>query len=103
MRLTWLTWIAYLILAFPASAQEQIPQEVLNRIKEATVFIKVTTPSGEGSGSGFLVEPEHDHPLVITNHHVVVHARPSPGVGQLSKCTTVRQRSGYGTPGNPIG
>ena len=46
----------------------QLPRTVLKKVKDATVFIKVTHAKGAGSGSGFLVI---DKGLVITNAHVV--------------------------------
>ncbi|MBI3410066.1 MAG: trypsin-like peptidase domain-containing protein [Planctomycetes bacterium] len=47
---------------------DQIPVEVVERVKKATVHIKVTTPTGlMAEGSGFFAEPG----LVVTNAHVL--------------------------------
>lgn len=44
---------------------------MLQFLKDATVFIKVTTTKGEQSGSGFLVEREGNDGFVVSNSHVI--------------------------------
>jgi len=66
-------FLVFLVLGvISALADDQIPLDVLNKIKAATVFIKVKTESGRGSGSGFVIKVDRNNYLVITNEHVVV-------------------------------
>lgn len=58
--------------AISAHADDQIPLDVLNKIKAATVFIKVKTETGRGTGSGFVITVDRNKHFVITNEHVVV-------------------------------
>jgi hypothetical protein len=57
------------ITALPASAQ--IPAEILKDVKAATVFVKVRTDQGAGSGSGFLIQVDGDKARIVTNQHVI--------------------------------
>jgi S1-C subfamily serine protease/HEAT repeat protein len=43
----------------------------LKELKEASVFIKATTPTMWATGSGFVVRSQGDTVYVVTNHHVV--------------------------------
>jgi S1-C subfamily serine protease len=45
--------------------------DTLERLKAATVFIKVTTSKGTQTGSGFLLEVAGDRGVVVTNAHVI--------------------------------
>lgn len=56
----------------------QIPAEVLKDIKAATVFVKVYTTGGAGTGSGFLIHVNKDSALIATNEHVIA-AKKTPG------------------------
>jgi S1-C subfamily serine protease len=54
------------------TAKGQLSAEALERLKTATVFIKVEAGRGLScTGSGFLVKMDGDTGYVITNHHVV--------------------------------
>lgn len=55
-----------------ANAEDAIPVDVLNRIKGATAFIKVSAGRLEATGSGFLMQVDGDTALIVTNDHVVV-------------------------------
>ena len=60
-----------LALAAPAMAQ-QLPADRLAAIKDATVLIKVNTPTGAYTGSGFVVRrTDTTSAYVATNFHVV--------------------------------
>ena len=52
-------------------------------LKDATVFIKVTTTKGQQSGSGFLVEREGNNGFVVSNAHVV---EPREGTVKTIEC-----------------
>lgn len=56
----------------------------LDKLMAATVFIKITTSTGQQSGSGFLVMRDGNEGVVLTNSHVV-----EPASGSLRKiaCT----------------
>ena len=73
MRTKSLALIFLATLAVPGRTDDQIPLDVLNKIKAATVFVKVKTATGRGSGSGFVIQPERGKYFVVTNEHVVVH------------------------------
>ncbi len=68
--------IAFLLAGSWASAAlaqtQAIPAAQLRKIKEATVFVKVTYGPLGGSGSGFVVHDGKDFGLIVTNEHVVV-------------------------------
>ena len=48
-----------------------IPPQVLQQIKEATVFVKVQAGRDSGSGSGFVMHTQGETAYIVTNHHVV--------------------------------
>jgi hypothetical protein len=56
---------------------------MLQFLKDATVFIKVTTTKGQQSGSGFLVEREGNNGFVVSNAHVV---EPLDGTVKTIEC-----------------
>ncbi|MHC4913911.1 MAG: trypsin-like peptidase domain-containing protein [Planctomycetota bacterium] len=64
---------ASLAAAPSAAGQEGIPEGMLQKLKAATAFIKVTTSRGSGSGSGFLMKKAGNTGFLVTNAHV---ARP---------------------------
>lgn len=49
------------------------PAQANARVKDATVFLKVKTPGGSGSGTGFVIRVDGDKALIATNDHVVSH------------------------------
>jgi hypothetical protein len=60
-----------LVLPLMVRADEPIPQEMLQHLKAATVFVKVRLGELQGSGSGFLMMAEGTTGLIVTNDHVV--------------------------------
>jgi S1-C subfamily serine protease len=69
-----------------------LPREVLDRVKAATVYIRVTSTKGEiSSGSGFFEESSHK---VLTNAHVV--GMLKPGAPQPRLVEVVRNSGGAG-------
>ena len=67
--LGWLLLVA--LLGCQSSAWGQLPAAQLQKIKAATVYIKVTHGDLMASGSGFVVHSTKDYGLIVTNHHVV--------------------------------
>src|SRR4051812_19098818 len=59
--------VAVLLLAASGWGQA-IDKQVLDQIKDSSVFIKLKVPQvGEGSGSGFVIRTTGDTVLVMTN------------------------------------
>jgi len=54
-----------------AIAQESIPADVLQKVKQASVFVKVSLGPLEYSGSGFVVQVDGESVFLVTNAHVV--------------------------------
>jgi S1-C subfamily serine protease len=48
-----------------------LPAQVLQEVKDATVFVKVAAGEMTGSGSGFVVKTQGATGYVVTNHHVI--------------------------------
>ena len=61
--------------ADPPTVGETLPQEILDRVKRATVYIRVTLDKGIASGSGFFAVGAPS--MVLTNAHVVDMLEPS--------------------------
>lgn len=59
------------------------PGEMLEFLKSATVFIKVSTTEGMQSGSGFLVQREGDNGFIVSNSHVI---EPREGTLKSIEC-----------------
>src|SRR5262249_50031333 len=58
----------------PAPVVEAMPTNplaIVQRIKDATVFIKVGDGKKGGTGSGFVIRHRGDETLIATNRHVV--------------------------------
>jgi hypothetical protein len=75
--------------AVPLAAQ-QLAEQKLDEIKQATVLIKVSSGLRGGSGSGFLVQTDKTTGYVVTNYHVIdmgagrkTHRRPGETWDQL--------------------
>jgi hypothetical protein len=62
---------AIFFLSSFASADEAMPAETLNKLKAATVFIKVEAGKERASGSGFVIRTEDRTVHVVTNNHVI--------------------------------
>ena len=67
--LGWLLLVA--LLGCHSPAWGQLPAAQLQKIKAATVYIKVAHGDLMTSGSGFVVHSAKDYGLIVTNHHVV--------------------------------
>lgn len=89
--------LASLVLAVglvaSARAEDGIPRGTLASLKAATVFIKVDTPRGGATGSGFLMRVDGDGEMVLaqtTTRHVdfasTVASAPAP-VGKVPQPT----------------
>lgn len=63
-----------LAMMLPASlhaADEGIPEQRLQALKAATVYVKVEGKQGMATGSGFLVHVDGETGLIATNRHVI--------------------------------
>lgn len=69
-----------------ARADDGIPPKTLADLKAGTVFVKVETARGSGSGSGFVMRIDGDTALVVTNDHVV---SPPASAGPVRKLEVV--------------
>ena len=54
-----------------ARADGSLPPETAQRLKEATVYVKVAIGPLTISGSGFVIQSSGDSALIVTNQHVV--------------------------------
>lgn len=70
MRLILLTFLV-LCPRVPLIADDSLPAAVLDRIKQATVYIRVQATNLSGAGSGFLIKADGKSAYLVTNHHVV--------------------------------
>jgi S1-C subfamily serine protease len=61
-----------LLVTSEASAQSTMDKATLDRVKAATVFIKIKAGKMQGSGSGFVFKNLGGRVLVMTNRHVAV-------------------------------
>ena len=67
-----LGWLLLVVLlGWQSPAWGQLPAAQLQKIKAATVYIKVTHGDLMASGSGFVVHSAKDYGLIVTNQHVV--------------------------------
>src|SRR5262245_32288090 len=55
-----------------AEAQDSLPADTLQRLKDATVYVKTAIGPIEMSGSGFVIQVTGDSALLVTNQHVIV-------------------------------
>ena len=87
--------------AAPSAGSPPDPQEIVRRLKDATVFIKNKLGGRTVStGSGFVIELEGDRVLIATNRHVAVPDLSGlpPGVVPMGTQPTIEAvfRSGQG-------
>lgn len=85
------------------TATTESPEETVQRIKDATVYVEVKSSGmGGGSGSGFVIQSSGDTVLVASNHHVVAAGadddddEADPGEAVKKGMVTVYFRSGRG-------
>lgn len=84
------------------STPVESPEETVQRIKDATVYIEVKSSAmSGGSGSGFVIQVSGDTVLVASNHHVVAAGADDdddddPGEAVKKGMVTVYFRSGRG-------
>jgi len=69
------------LLAPPVRAQDAIPPETVDAMKQATVFIRVAGDGWAATGSGFVVSGDDQALLIATNDHVAV---PRPGKATIT-------------------
>jgi len=60
-------------------AESGLPDEILAKLKDATVYIQAVTPRGGLSGSGFVIEQEGKSATIVTNAHVLGEKGALPG------------------------
>ncbi len=68
------SWFVLSVLMSPAcamAADEGIPEQRLQSLKAATVYVKVEGKQGMVTGSGFLIHVNGETGLVATNRHVI--------------------------------
>jgi S1-C subfamily serine protease len=70
--LSQISLLAVLLLPTLVCGQDAIPAGALNRLKAATVFVKVELRRGVQTGSGVIFERAGDKALIATNAHVVL-------------------------------
>jgi S1-C subfamily serine protease len=75
MRAAALAGVSLISFVVSARAQESIAPDVLQKVKQASAFVKVSVGPIESSGSGFVVRTDEQTIYVVTNAHVV--ARPN--------------------------
>src|SRR5258708_1286494 len=54
-----------------ASADDSLPAETVQRLKDATVYVKTEIGPIGMSGSGFVIQSTGDSALIVTNQHVI--------------------------------
>jgi S1-C subfamily serine protease/regulation of enolase protein 1 (concanavalin A-like superfamily) len=85
-----------------APAAESHPTDLVQQIKDATVFLKVRAGAGQASGSGFVVRVDGETVYVATNHHVVnphlegAEEEAGPQAARIRPRVTAVFRSGRG-------
>lgn len=71
-----LIWLG-LVPTVRVGAADSLSPELVNHVKNATVFVKVEFKSPgkdarlSGSGSGFVIQVDGKHEYIVTNHHVI--------------------------------
>lgn len=79
MNRTFLPLVLFALASSPSrSAAQALPADQLDRIKAATVFVRVSSADEEKSGSGFLVKAESGVGYVVTNDHVATVSDSTP-------------------------
>ena len=70
-RLGHLLAVVVVLLSFSSASRGQgLTKAVSDKVKNATVFIKLKIGRGQGSGSGFVMRVTGDTVLIMTNRHV---------------------------------
>ncbi len=64
--------------ANPGPAVAGLPQDILDRTRRATAFIRVDAGGKSATGSGFLVKANGDTAYLITNFHVIAVPQDEP-------------------------
>ena len=64
--------VLFLLFSATAAALEDgIPLETMQKIKDATVYVKVDYSGMSATGSGFVIKVDGNTALIVTNNHVV--------------------------------
>jgi regulation of enolase protein 1 (concanavalin A-like superfamily) len=66
--------VSLLAISAVVAAEQGIPADKLDRLKAATVYVKVEGDEGTATGSGFLIRVDVDAGFIVTNHHVIAEA-----------------------------
>jgi S1-C subfamily serine protease len=83
-----------LMLAAVAHADDAITPEVVQAVKQATVYIQIESTTGGKSGSGFVVSADGGTCLIATNHHVAAkRAVGAPAIKVVFDSGTKTERS----------
>jgi S1-C subfamily serine protease len=89
-------------LPIPAGTTSELPHQVRERLKSATVFIKTTNSGRKGSGSGFFGTNVPD--IVLTNAHVVDMLEPDSKKPEKIEITlNSGEKNSITMPGEVIG
>lgn len=94
----WRTFFAAIIVIVGSSTTtsgQTIDKTVLEQVKDATVFIKLSAGKLHGSGSGFVMRVTGDTVLIMTNRHVA-----APSEDELPEKATIELKVVFrsGTP-----
>ncbi len=81
------------VLAEPGAGGGRLSAEILQHLKQATVFIKREAGKLSASGSGFVMKIEGETAYVITNHHVVDPSAEMLRLGPGGRIQTVKVRA----------
>ena len=94
-RLPLAAFAGALLLALPgtAAAQASLTAEQVQKLRAATVYVKVTRGLGGGVGSGFVVRVDGETAYIVTNAHVL-----DPTKGETPLPTLVQVVFDSGTP-----
>ena len=71
MRIHLVAAIILLCSAAVAMAEDGIPLETVQKLKDSTVYVKIEAAGQSGSASGFVIRVDGNSALVVTNHHVI--------------------------------
>ena len=71
MRRSLTLFVGLVLFTVAVRGDEGISPDTIVAVKHATVFIRVQSTDGKGTGSGFVIATEKDTVLIATNYHVV--------------------------------
>jgi len=71
VRRTIVVWLLLVSGALIAKADESLPADTVQSLKNSTVYVKTEIGTLPMSGSGFVIQVTGDTALIATNHHVI--------------------------------